>query len=220
MAYRTFVRPHVTVNCAMSADGKIGFVTGKQAKISGGEDLRRVHRLRAASDAIVVGVDTVLADDPKLTVKAEYARGGNPIRIVLDSNGRTPAGAHVLDGKAPTIVVTNSKCSRTFPNAESIRCGVGRVDIGGLLKILSRRGIRNVLVEGGESVIWSFVSEGLADEVKIYVGSMVLGGRGGPTPAGGSGVTRIEDAIPLRLERVRRLGDGVLLEYSAKSKRE
>ncbi len=101
------VRPHVTVNCAMSADGKIGFVTRRQAKISSEDDLRRVHRLRAASDAIVVGIGTVLADDPKLTVRSEYARGKNPIRVVLDSNGRTPEGAHVLDGKASTIVFTN-----------------------------------------------------------------------------------------------------------------
>ncbi len=86
--------------------------------------------------------------------------------------------------------------------------------------MLSNKGARKVLVEGGEEVIWSFLSEGLADELMIFVGGLVLGGKGGPTPAGGPGVTKIEQAIPLKLERVRRLGNGVLLEYSAKSKKE
>jgi len=214
------VRPHVTINCAMSADGKIGFVTRRQAKISSEEDLRRVHKLRAASDVVVVGIGTVLADDPKLTVKNRYANGRNPIRVVLDSKGRTPAGAYVLDGSAPTIIFTNSRCAKTFENAETTGCGHDRVNLAGMLDILSKRGVKRVLVEGGEEVIWSFISAGLADEVKIFVGSLVLGGKGGPTPAGGPGVTRIEDAIPLRLVKTRRLGGGVLLEYSRTNRKE
>ena len=203
----------------MSADGKIGFVTRKQAKISGEEDFRRVHRLRASVDAIIVGIGTVLADDPKLTVKVEYSSGNNPTRVVLDPSGRTPARSHVLDGRAPTIIVTKAKCKRIFANARTMRCGGTRIDLPRLLKTLRKRGMRRVLVEGGEAVIWSFMSEGLADELKIYVGSIVLGGKGGPTPAGGPGVTRIEHAIPLKLEKVRRLGGGVLLEYSARVKK-
>lgn len=202
----------------MSADGKIGFVTRKQAKISGEEDFRRVHKLRASSDAIIVGIGTVLADDPKLTVKMEYTHGRNPTRIVLDPRGRTPIKSHVLDGTAPTIIITNSKCRRTFQNAETIRCGGFRIDLPRLLRILWKRGMRRALVEGGEAVIWSFINDGLADELKIFVGSIVLGGKGGPTPAGGPGVTKIEHAIPLKLNRVKRVGDGVLLEYSAHSK--
>jgi 2,5-diamino-6-(ribosylamino)-4(3H)-pyrimidinone 5'-phosphate reductase len=198
----------------MSADGKIGFVTRMQARISSEEDMRRVHRLRAANDAIVVGIGTVLADDPKLTVKDKYAKGKNPIRIVLDSRGRTPKRAHVLDEKAPTIIFTNSKCTRQFGGAEAIRCGGDKVNLAKMLSVLSEKGVRKVLVEGGEAIIWSFLREGLVDDLKIFVGNLVLGGKGGPTPAGGPGVTRIEDAIPLRLVKTRRLGDGVLLEYS------
>lgn len=213
------MRPHVTINCAMSADGKIGFVTRTQAKISNEEDFRRVHRLRASSDAIIVGVGTVLADDPKLTVKKEYAKGRNPIRVVLDSRGRTPNDAFVLDGMAPTIIVTNSKCTRAFRNAEVVRCGRRQVDLLRLLDVLSEKGAKKILVEGGESVIWSFIHKGLADEMKIFVGSMVLGGKGGPTPAGGLGVTKIEHAIPLKLQKVGRLGGGILLEYSTKKRK-
>ena len=175
--------------------------------------MRRVHRLRASNDAIVVGVGTVLADDPKLMVKSEYSRGRNPMRVVVDSNGRTPLGAHVLDGKAPTIIFTNTRCSKTFKGAEVARCGDSRVDLKRMLSVLSRRGVKNVLVEGGEAVIWSFLNEGLVDHFKIFVGSLVLGGKGGPTPAGGPGVRRIEDALQLKLRKTTRLGGGVLLEY-------
>ncbi len=218
-AFRDNVRPHVTVNCAMSADGKIGFVTRKQARISSEEDLRRVHNLRAASDAVVVGVGTVLADDPKLTVKKEYAKGRNPIRIVLDSNGRTPEDALVLDGQAPTIIVTNSGCNKTFPGAETVRCGDDFINLHQLLEILKRRNIDKILVEGGEGVIWSFLNEGLVDELMIFIGSIVLGGKGGPTPAGGHGVDRIEDAIPLKLVGTKKMPGGILLEYSIRKKR-
>jgi len=213
MGFGALVRPHVTINCAMSADGKIGFVTRRQAKISGEEDLRRVHKLRASSDAIVVGIGTVLADDPKLTVKPEYAKGRNPIRVILDSKGRTPSDSHVLDGKAPSIIFTNRRCNRTFQNAEVIRCGDALVDLAGALGVLSKRGVKKVLVEGGEAVIWSFLREGLADDLRIFIGSLILGGKGGPTLAGGSGVTRIDDAIPLKLRRLRKIGNGALLEY-------
>src|SRR5207244_3751344 len=93
------------------------------------EDMRRVHRLRAEADAILVGVGTVLMDDPKLTVKAEYAKGRNPLRVVLDSKGKTPERAHVLDGTAPTLIVTSEDSSRTFPRAAVLRCGKDEVDL-------------------------------------------------------------------------------------------
>src|SRR5439155_567875 len=89
-------------------DGKIALPDGKGVRLSNEEDLRRVHRLRAAADAILVGVGTVLKDDPKLTVKSEYAKGRNPLRVVLDSDGKIPDSAHVLDGSAPTMVPSSS----------------------------------------------------------------------------------------------------------------
>src|SRR5881628_2031966 len=105
----------------MSVDGKIALPSRKQTRISDEEDLRRVHRLRAACDAVLVGVGTILADDPKLTVKPEYASGRNPLRIVLDSEGRTPSDAHVLSREAPTLIVTSEACEKTFADAEVVR---------------------------------------------------------------------------------------------------
>jgi 2,5-diamino-6-(ribosylamino)-4(3H)-pyrimidinone 5'-phosphate reductase len=208
------VRPRVIINAAMSVDGKIALSDGKTARLSNEEDLRRVHRLRAETDAILVGVGTVLMDDPKLTVKQEFVKGRNPVRVVLDSYGKTPEGAHVLDGTAPTLIVTSEECDRTFPKAEVLRCGKDEVDLPRLLEELGKRGVRRLLVEGGSTVIASFLSAHLADELLVFVASAVLGGRSSPTLASGQGVTEFRDATRLRLDRVKRLGDGLLLEYT------
>ena len=208
------MRPQVIVNFAMSADGKIALPTRKQTRISDEEDLRRVHQLRATCDAVLVGVGTILADDPKLTVKPEYASGRNPLRVVLDSEGRTPEGAHVLNRDAPTLVVTTMECAKTFPNAEVARLGKDAVDIPALLDYLGENGVRRLLVEGGEEVIWSFLHGRLADEVKVFVGNIVIGGRTSPTPAGGAGAQSLEEVVPLKLESAKPLESGVLLEYT------
>jgi len=207
-------RPHVIVNFAMSMDGKIALPTRKQTRISDEEDLRRVHQLRATCDAVLVGVGTILADDPKLTVKPEHATGRNPLRVVLDSEGRTPPDALVLNRDAPTLIVTAVDCERTFPNAEVARLGKDAVDLPALLDYLGENGVKRLLVEGGGETIWSFLHARLADEVKVFVGSMVIGGRTSPTPAGGAGAQSLEEAVPLKLESAKPLGSGVLLEYA------
>ncbi len=198
----------------MSLDGKIAFRDGQRARLSNEEDVQRVQRLRGRVDAILVGVGTVLKDDPKLTVKADIATDHNPLRIVLDSDGRTPEHARVLDGRAPTLIVTSEECERTFAHADVLRCGKDAVDLDVLMDALSGRGIRTVLVEGGSTVIWSFLRGGLVDELKVFVGSLVLGGRSAPTLAGGEGAASLSESIRLGLERSERLGDGILLEYS------
>lgn len=208
------VAMRVIINCAMSADGKIALRTRRQTRISNEEDKRRVHKLRNSVDAILVGIETILSDDPKLTVNAKYVkRPRHPTRIVLDSAGRTPPNALVLNGAAPTIIVTNDSCGRRFPNADVIRCGKDEVDLRRLLKKLERRGIRSLLVEGGSRVIWSFLESRLADEVNIFVGSMVIGGDKAPTPAGGEGAGSERAIVPLRLMSAKVLGSGVLLRY-------
>ncbi len=211
------LRPYTIINCAMSIDGKIALPSRRQTRISSEEDMARVYRLRNESDAILVGVETVLSDDPKLTVKEKYVEEvKNPLRIVLDSRGRTPSEAQVLSGDAPTLIVTTTGCTATFDQADSTRCGEDKVDLHTLMDFLHERGVRKLLVEGGETVIWSFLKAGLVDEVKVFIGSMVIGGTSSPTMAGGEGATLLEDIIPLTLKSSTRLGDGILLEYEVK----
>lgn len=204
----------VIINCAMSADGKIATKDRKQTAISNDYDMKRVHELRNSADAILVGIGTVLADDPRLTVKAKYVHNPRkPIRVVLDSKGRTPQDAKVLDGEARTIIVTTKESTKEFANADVLRCGSGRVDLEELLVALEASGVRVLLVEGGSEVIWSFLKSRLADEVNIFIGSVVIGGTSAPTPAGGEGAANIEEAVALRLKNADVVGDGVLLEY-------
>jgi len=199
----------------MSVDGKIALPTRKQTKISDDEDLRRVHQLRATCDAVLVGIGTILADNPRLTVKPEYASGRNPLRVVLDSEGRTPEDAEVLSRAAPTLIVTTVDCARTFPNADVVRLGKDSVDLPALMEFLAaEKGVKRLLVEGGGETIWSFLNGRLADEVKVFVGSVVIGGRASPTPAGGAGAQRLEELVPLKLESAKPFESGVLLEYS------
>ncbi|MBN1677393.1 MAG: 2,5-diamino-6-(ribosylamino)-4(3H)-pyrimidinone 5'-phosphate reductase [Candidatus Thermoplasmatota archaeon] len=204
----------VIINCAMSADGKIALRTRKQTKISNEADRKRVHQLRNKCDAILVGIETVLTDDPKLTVNSKYVKKPRqPVRIVLDSKGRTPKDAFVLDGAARTIIVTNESCKRVFANAETIRCGKRKTDLRKLMELLEGRGIRSVLIEGGSEVIWSFLESRIADEVRIFVGSIVIGGERAPTPAGGEGAANERSVVALRLKSLRALGNGILIRY-------
>ena len=198
----------------MSADGKIALPSREGFRISNDEDLKRVHELRAECDAILVGVGTVMMDDPKLTVKKELANGPNPLRVVLDSDGSSPVTAAVFDGAAPTLIATNTSCTKVFHNAEVVRCGEDQVDVPKLLGILSERGVKRLLVEGGSTVNWSFLQAGLADELVVFVGSMIIGGPSTPTLVGGKGVESLGRAIRLRLKQATPLGDGVLIEYA------
>ncbi|HKZ59355.1 MAG TPA: 2,5-diamino-6-(ribosylamino)-4(3H)-pyrimidinone 5'-phosphate reductase [Candidatus Thermoplasmatota archaeon] len=205
------MRPTVTVNCAASIDGKIAVRLRRQTRLSSSEDLERLRALRAGADAILVGVGTVLADDPGLL--APLGSGKRPLRIVLDSKGRTPPTARVLDGRAPTLIVTAEPSSATFPNAEVLRLGRGRVDLGALLDELGRRGVARLLVEGGGEVIHSFLAARLADELFVFVADLVLGGRDAPTLADGEGASTLEEAVRARFVSAQRLEGGLLLHY-------
>lgn len=199
------------MNCAMTADGKIAGRSRRQLRISSPEDLERVRRMRTASDAILVGVGTVLADDPHLTVKG-LAFDEAPLRVVLDSCGRTPDDAKVLDDRAATLIVTTEDCDRRWPRGEVFRAGKGRVDLVRTLEHLRSMGVKNLMVEGGGETIFSFFQHDLVDRYWVYVGSMIVGGRESPTPADGIGLLE-EHAIKLRLVNAEQLGDGVLLSY-------
>lgn len=213
-------RPLVLVNCAMSADGKIALPGKQQLEISSEEDMLRVHRMRAASDAILVGVGTVLCDDPKLHVSpARVPDPPSPLKVVLDAMGRTPPEARFITSPGPSLVATIAPTAealraRLGPAVEVVALGQGPlVDLGLLMGELHRRGVRRLMVEGGSEVIWSFFEAGLVDEFSVYIGPLVVGGEGTPTPAGGCGVAELASAVRLELLSTERLGDGLWIRY-------
>jgi len=210
------VRPFIHVNCAMSADGKIAGIERKQVRISSDEDMNRVKGLRKKYDAILVGVGTVLADNPHLTVKgSDYDT--NPIRIVIDPHGRTPDDALVLDERAPTVIITSSDCEKEWDCEETIRYD-GEICLSKVLEELAEDiGIESILVEGGGETIASFFREGLVDRYTVFVGGLIIGGRDAPTPAGGNGWV-LEGGVRLVLKDSMVMGNGVVLTFEPERK--
>ena len=206
-------RPKVIINAAMSVDGKIALVGGKRIKISDEDDFKRVHEMRASVDAILVGINTILKDDPKLTVKEKYVKNAkNPVRVILDSKLKISHNARVLNNMAKTIIATTENAKHIELNAEIIRCGKGKVDLKCLLNELWKRGIRSVMVEGGGTVISSFLREKLVDELNVFVGSLVIGGDA-PSLVEGIGARDESEVIKLKFLECKLIGSGVLLRY-------
>ena len=209
------MRPRVILNCAASADGKIALSNRQRLNLSNNQDFERVHLLRSEYDAILVGIGTIIQDDPSLTVDPKYNSTKNPIRIVLDTKCRTPRNARILDGKSKTILAIGEGTEPSpVQNAEIIKCGTNEVDIPQLLEELSNKGVKSILVEGGETVMWSFLKNELFDEFNIFISSIIIGGKMTPTIAGGDGTLELDDLLRLKLNDVRTLGDGILLKYS------
>jgi diaminohydroxyphosphoribosylaminopyrimidine deaminase/5-amino-6-(5-phosphoribosylamino)uracil reductase len=198
-------RPYVHAKWAMTLDGKIATRTGDSKWISGDAARRRVHALRGRMDAIVVGIGTVLADDPLLTARLPGPR--TPARVVLDSQGRLPAHSRLIQTvqEAPVLVAT----AGTPPGRrgeELIGLGSellplpasnGRPSVPALLDELGRRRMTNILVEGGAEVLGSFFDAGAVDEVHVDIAPRIAGGGQAKTPVAGRGVDKIADALAL-----------------------
>jgi 2,5-diamino-6-(ribosylamino)-4(3H)-pyrimidinone 5'-phosphate reductase len=199
----------------MSADGKIAGEDRTQVRISSEEDKARVTNLRRKYDAILVGVGTVIADDPHLTVKgASYDT--NPVRIVLDPRGRTPDEARVLDESAPTVMVTLEGCDREWDCEETIRMGKDMIDLPGVMEELGEEiGLESILVEGGGRTISEFFRNRLVDRYTVFVGGLVIGGSDAPTPCDGNGWVS-EDGVKMELVGCEVLGNGALLTFEPK----
>ena len=204
------MRPFIHINCAMSADGKIAGSERKQVRISSQEDKDRVKSLRRTYDAILVGVGTIVSDDPHLTVKGRTYEE-NQVRIVIDPKCRIPRDALVLDDRARTVIAVEDGNETDIDGAETVGCG-SPFDLNVMMERLSQMGIGSILVEGGGETIASFFRNGLVDRYTVFVGSKIIGGRDSPTPADGNGWV-MEEGFPLRLVGAEILGDGVLLSY-------
>ncbi|MDP9399091.1 MAG: bifunctional diaminohydroxyphosphoribosylaminopyrimidine deaminase/5-amino-6-(5-phosphoribosylamino)uracil reductase RibD [Actinomycetota bacterium] len=190
-------RPHVTWKYAATLDGRVAAADGSSRWITGQQARADVHELRAGVDAILVGVGTVLVDDPHLTARSPDGAllPLQPLRVVADTQGRTPATARVRDGAAPTWVATAAELGRGLD---------GRLDLEALLKELLARDVRSVLVEGGPTLAASLLRAGLVDRVVAYVAPALLGA--GPAALGDVGIGTIAAALRLDLDDVTPIG--------------
>ena len=210
-------RPHIVLKFAQTLDGRIATSTGDARWISGEDERRVSHALRAACDAVLVGVGTVIRDDPQLTVR--MVPGVSPMRVVLDSTGRLPEAARILGPEAPTTVITTTKApssrlSRLRTRGVRVQVvdgGPNGVDLGAALRALHTNGIASVLVEGGARVITALLGEGLVDRLLVGVAPLIIGS--GTEAVGALGVTRVADGIHLVNRSVHAVGDDLLLAW-------
>jgi len=210
----------------MSADGKISTKERKQVKISGKTDFDRMDALRAGSDAIMVGIGTMLADNPSLTVKSnarrlERKQAGleeNPVRIVVDSRARTPVEADIfIKGEGTRIIIVSG--SAPAERVEMLRekaiiicAGDNEVDLPAAMEELKDMGISRLMVEGGATLNWGMLSAGLVDEIYTFVGNLIIGGKMSPTLVDGTGFIE-KEIIRLKLAGTEIMEEGVLLKW-------
>ena len=214
-------RPFITAKFAMSLDGKIATHTGDSKWITGDKARWHVHKMRAGTDAIMVGIGTVLADDPRLTARDEKGNpmARQPLRVVVDTLGRLPATARLLKEPGETLLAVgpgidllqngglgNGADIQQFPVRE------GHIDLERLIEFLAEeRDVTSIMVEGGGTLLGGLFDLGLVDKVVAFVAPTVIGGESAPSPVGGSGVEMMVDALQLERVRWKRLGRDMLI---------
>jgi diaminohydroxyphosphoribosylaminopyrimidine deaminase / 5-amino-6-(5-phosphoribosylamino)uracil reductase len=222
-------RPFVVVKCAATLDGRIATRTGHSRWVTGRAARGFVHRLRHSLDAILVGIGTVLADDPSLTTRLPETAGRDPVRVVLDTHLSIPENARVLrlDSASETLIVSGDQAppdkkgriERTGARVWAAPVRNGRIDLDALMAHLGREGITSVLIEGGARIIGSALAAGVADKVCFFYAPKILGGDDGVPICAGPGPEKMGEAIAVRDLTVHRFGDDVMLEgYVDKSR--
>lgn len=213
--------PWVTLKAAVTLDGRMATATGDSKWITGERARKEAHRLRDRSDAVLVGVGTVVADDPQLNVR--HVRGTDPLRAVLDAHLRTPPDSRLIrhESSRPTVIFhgpgapAQRRHALDRPGVELVEvpeARPGRLDASAALRELGRRDVVRLLVEGGPTVHSALLEAGHADGVAVFVAPVVLGSASAPAFAAGVGVDRLADAWRIRAPRVQRLGTDVLIE--------
>ena len=214
-------RPFVIAKSALTLDGWTGTSTGHSKWVTGEKARQWVHRLRNRVDAVMVGVGTVVADNPLLTTRLHRGRGKDPLRIVLDTALRIPREANVLnhESSSMTYLVVGPQVSEVAlrsvqkKGVEAIRCPTreGRIDLAALMDLLGRMSLTSLLVEGGASVMGSMLRERLVDQFYVFKAPKILGGNDGIPMAAGLGPQKMDRCLRLKDITIRRIGDDILV---------
>ena len=201
--YITTKTPFVLMKTAMTIDGKIATKTGKSKWISNEESRKYVHKLRNDYSAIMVGINTIIADNPKLDSRIENAK--NPIKIIIDSNLRIPENSNVLDTSNSRCIIATSESPKNYQKiqylknngVEIIQVGIQRVNLKKLMTILGNMGIDSILLEGGGELNFSALNENIVDKVISFISPKIFGGNTAKTPVMGEGINEVEKAFQL-----------------------
>jgi 2,5-diamino-6-(ribosylamino)-4(3H)-pyrimidinone 5'-phosphate reductase len=202
----------------MTLDGKIATFTGDSG-ISSERDLKRVHKLRSTVDVILVGINTVLVDDPMLS--ARRVKGKNPMRVIVDSSARISLNSRIMRSckKIPTLIATSEKASKArlqriiVKGAHVMIVGKKKVDLAKLLFMLQDRGVRKLLVEGGGEINWSMLNNDLVDELIVTIAPRIIGGRDAITLVEGEGYAMTSRGVKLKLNKIKNVEGEVILFY-------
>lgn len=224
-AYFKFITtgmPFVLLKVAISLDGKIGTPRGESRWITGGAARQYVHKLRDSYDAVIVGINTVLRDDPLLTARVDGVDCRDPVRVILDSSLKIPLSAKLFscESKAKTIVATTAAAPKEKARKlEEIGAEVmqldgadGRVDLRRLLKELGSRGIASAIIEGGSEINCSALKAGVVDKIMFFIAPKLIGGADSPGPIGGNGPEKLSQAIELNEMKVELIDGDLLVE--------
>lgn len=219
--YITTNQPFVILKGAVSLDGKIATKTGESFWISGMSARKYSHWLRGIVDGVMVGIETILKDNPELTVRETEEVFGNPYKIILDSRGRTPLNSKVLSGEPEkTLIVTTLKCppkkikslKATGARVLIVKEKNGRIDLPALLGELGKKKITSILIEGGGKINASAISSDIVDKILLFIAPKIIGGSTAPTLIEGEGISKLSEAANLKILRVERLGEDILIE--------
>jgi diaminohydroxyphosphoribosylaminopyrimidine deaminase/5-amino-6-(5-phosphoribosylamino)uracil reductase len=208
--------PFIILKAAMTLDGKIATRTGDSKWITGTDARAYVHRLRARIDAIMVGITTVLRDDPELT---SHGKGRNPVRVIIDPSLKIPMKSRVLDDQAATVIVCGTMADREKMEELRRRKAIvlpveakgGRMDFKSIIRRLNGISLYRILIEGGGETISRALSDGIGDQVLFFISPKIIGGRDACTPVEGAGLAKVADAIHLKKWQCRRIGGDILI---------
>ena len=210
----------VTLKAAITLDGKIATASGHSKWITGEAARQKVHELRNQNDAVLVGINTVIADDPELTVRG-ITNGNSPVRIVLDSMARIPENSKIFksDG-TPVIIFTGNKAlSRKWPDLKDITIltsPTSTPEIKWILSELQNLGLKSLLVEGGSFINSSFLRSGAVDRLLLFIGAKIIGGQDALSWCGELGVDQLDQAMQIDISSISAVGEDWLIDAKIK----